>query len=101
MAEGKRASSRPKRDRGNSPEERGRGDYSGGDEEYSEPLGIHADFLNRYYGGGEAATPELFARASAVWQRLPGAATCLPAGFADLAGDVPPEEELPAAEVAI
>jgi hypothetical protein len=101
MAESKRPTRRPKPDNGDSaavpPDD---GDYTGGQEEYSEPRGVHNDFLTRYYGGGEAATPELFAKASAVWRQLPGATTRLPAGFARLADDTPLEDEPQATEVA-
>jgi hypothetical protein len=60
------------------PPDTGYGDgYPG--EERGEAVEAHAEFVERHFGGGVEATPELFDRAIEVWQRLPGAVARGPA----------------------
>ncbi len=51
------------------------GGYDGRDDDGENPESVaaHAQFVERHFGGGAAASAELLDRASAVWRRLPGA----------------------------
>jgi hypothetical protein len=49
------------------------GDYEPPGEERDEAVEAHAEFVERHFGGGVEATPEILDRAMDVWQRLPGA----------------------------
>lgn len=60
------------------PPDKGDGYSPPGDDE-SEAVAAHAEFVARHFGGGVEATPELLDRATAVWQRFPGAVVRGPA----------------------
>lgn len=51
------------------------GGYDGRDDDGENPESVaaHAQFVERHFGGGAAASAELLDRANAVWRQFPGA----------------------------